>query len=331
MSSPLVSICVPCFNAEAYVGAAIESILAQTYAPIEVIVVDDGSSDRSAAIIASYHASGVRLVSANRKGASAARNLAFTQASGSFVLFMDADDLMGPDHVALLVASLNGASRRIAFGCWTRFTDKPAGPPPIVPDHYQDMGGPDWLCFDWIGGRPMLQCGMFLIPRLLLEEHGGWDERLSLIDDLEFFARIISKSDGMAYAPGACLYYRSGIPGSLSRQVSRQAYESAVMSCLLASAHLLAVQDSPSSRQACANLLQGFDYHFYPIPSDLRKQVLARISDLGGSKLEPEGPPVFHLLRRLIGWRAARRFQKLAHGLGQILVVFHAWLIKRTV
>lgn len=319
MSSPLVSICVPCFNAEAYIDAAIQSILAQTYVPIEIIVADDGSSDQSAAIIASYETSGVRLVSANHKGASAARNLAFAQASGEFILFLDADDLIGPDHVASLVASLNGATRRIAFGPWIRFTAKPAGPPLTVPSHYQDMEGPDWLCFDWIGGQPMMQCGMFLIPRRLLEEHGGWDERLSLIDDLEFFARVISICDGMAYAPGACLYYRSEIPGSLSRQVSRHAYESAVMSCLLASAHLLSVDDSLRARRACANLLQAFDYLFYPIPSDLRMQVLARISDLGGSTLEPEGPPIFHLLRRLIGWRAARRFQKLSHGLRQIL------------
>ena len=60
MTAPLVSVLIPCFNAERFVGAALESVLAQTYAPIEVIVVNDGSSDGSAAVLAAFCARGSR-------------------------------------------------------------------------------------------------------------------------------------------------------------------------------------------------------------------------------------------------------------------------------
>lgn len=313
MSKPLVSICIPCFNAEAYVGATIESVLAQTYSPIEVIVADDGSSDQSAAVIASYQPHGVRLVSTHHCGASAARNLAFAGSSGRFVLFLDADDLIDPNHVEALAAQLETADRRVAFGRWLRFTDKPTAPIARTPEHYRDMPGFEWLCRDWMDGAPMSQCGMFLIPRVLIEEHGGWDERLSLIDDLEFFARIVSRSDGVTYAAQACLHYRAGVAGSLSRQASRKAFESAVLSCLLAFEHVLSVEDSAWTRSICANLLQAFEYHFYPIFSGLSKRVRARVAELGGSDIEPKGPAAFHFLRRWIGWRAARRFQRLVN------------------
>jgi len=261
---------------------------------------------------------GVRLVSGNHKGAAAARNLAFSESAGSFVLYLDADDLIGPNHVELLVARLAENGRRVAFGRWERFSKKPAGAQVSEPEHYRDMPGIEWLCRDWIDGAPMVQCGMFLIPRTLIEAHGGWDERLSLLDDVEFFSRIIGKSDGLAYAPHACLHYRSDVPGSLSRQVSRAAYESAVMSCLLAVEHLISAEDSIRTRTACANILQAFEYQFYPMFSDLSAKVRARIVELGGSDLEPHGPPVFHLLRRWIGWRSARRIQQLANGISQL-------------
>ena len=313
MSNPLVSICLPCFNAERYIGAAIESVLAQTYAPIEVIVVDDGSSDGSAEVVGSYQANGVRLVSGHHMGAAAARNLALAHSSGRFVLFLDADDLIGPNHVESLAARLEETDRRLAFGRLARFSGNTAGAR-FSPDlHCHDLPGIEWLCRHWIGGAPVVQCGMFLIPSVLIKDHGGWDERLSLLDDFEFFSRIICKSDGLAYAPQACLYYRVGIPGSLSRQVSREAYQSACLSCLLAVEYLLAAQDSLRTRKACANMLQAFVYEFYPLFSDMRAKIGARMDELGESDIKPPGPLGFHLLRRWIVWHVAALFQKLAN------------------
>lgn len=308
---PLVSVLIPCFNAARYVGAALESVLAQTYAPIEVIVVDDGSTDGSAAEIAKFTDRGVALHTQASGNAAATRNRAYALSRGAFVLFLDADDMIAPDHVGALLARLEPGTRAVAMGQWDRFAQDPGEARFPVRPGYHDASGPDWLCDDWLGGAPMTQCGTFLIPRRLLEEVGGWDERLSLIDDFEFFARVLSNCGGSRFAPEARLYYRSGVGGSLSGQTSRKAAESAALSLLTGTGHLLAARDDACTRRAAANMLKTFDYTFYPAFRVLRRTLDVRIRELGGSDLEPVGPPGFHALRRWIGWRPARRIQQL--------------------
>jgi hypothetical protein len=225
------------------------------------------------------------------------------------VLFLDADDIIEPGHVASLIDALDGSQRHLAMGQWDRFRENIAEATFPARTNYRSAGPADWLSADWVGGAPMAQCGQFLIPRALLDQAGGWDEELSLIDDLEFFARLICASEGIRFTPHAKLYYRTGIAGSLSGQTSRKAAESAVRSLLLGTGHLLAVEDSARTRRACANILRTFDHTFYPRYADLRGIVERRVAELGGSDLTPVGPPRFHALRRWIGWRAARRIQ----------------------
>ena len=312
MSATLVSVLIPSFNAASYVGAAIESVLAQTHSPIEVIVVDDGSTDGSVAQIRAFADRGVVLLEQARGNAAAARNAAFGRSTGDFVLFLDADDLIAPRHIAALLDLLEPASRAVAMGQWDRFTHAPGEAAFPSRPGYHDATGADWLCEDWSSGQPMTQCGAFLIPRALLETVGGWDERLSLIDDFEFFARLLTQSAGVRFAPNARLFYRSGHGASLSAQTSRKAAESACLSLLTGTGHLLAARDDGQTRRASANMLKTFDYTFYPAFPDLRRKLAARIGELGGSDLPPVGPPGFHALRRWIGWRPARRVQQLA-------------------
>jgi glycosyltransferase involved in cell wall biosynthesis len=98
----LVSVVIPCFNQARFLPHAIESILAQTYSPIEIVVVDDGSPDDTAAVAKSYPS--VRLVSTTNQGLPTARNNGFAAATGSLVVFLDADDRLLPDAVARGVA-----------------------------------------------------------------------------------------------------------------------------------------------------------------------------------------------------------------------------------
>ena len=317
MTAPLVSVLIPCINAARYVGAAIESVLAQTYSPIEVIVVDDGSTDGSAAKVMAFADRGVVLVEQAKGNAAAARNRGFTQSTGAFVLFLDADDLIAPGHIAALLDRLRPGSKAVAMGQWDRFSQSPGDATFPAKPGYHDAFGVDWLCEDWLGGQPMTQCGTFLIPRCLLNDVGGWDERLGLIDDFEFFARLLSKGAGVRFAPEARLFYRSGIGGSLSARTSRRAAESACLSLLTGTGHLLAARDDRQTRRASANMLRTFDYTFYPAFPDLRRKLEARIRELGGSDLQPVGPPGFHALRRWIGWRPARRIQHLRNRLRQ--------------
>src|ERR687893_681850 len=92
MSAPLVSCIVPVFNGERYLQAALDSIFAQTYRSLEVLVVDDGSTDNTAAIVGSY-GDRVRYLQQDNHGPSAARNRGIEAATCEFIAFLDADDL----------------------------------------------------------------------------------------------------------------------------------------------------------------------------------------------------------------------------------------------
>lgn len=105
MSRPAISVVIPCYNAGRFLRETIDSILAQSYSPMEVIVVDDGSTDDSAAIAESYGPP-VRVVRQHNQGESVARNRGIEDARGDWIAFQDADDYWHPDKLSRQVASI---------------------------------------------------------------------------------------------------------------------------------------------------------------------------------------------------------------------------------
>jgi glycosyltransferase involved in cell wall biosynthesis len=125
---PLVSTIIPCYNAERWLAAAIDSALAQTHSRQEIIVVDDGSSDHSLAIAKPYARRGVQICVQSNRGAACARNHGLAVARGEYVQFLDADDLLAPDKIALQLARLAMApAGSIASSEWARFTNARTG------------------------------------------------------------------------------------------------------------------------------------------------------------------------------------------------------------
>lgn len=102
MPDPLVSVVIPVYNCAGYVGAAIGSALSQTYRPIEIVVVDDGSTDDTRAVVESF-GERVRYFRQEHSGAGAARNLGIRHARGEFVALLDADDLWANDKIELQI------------------------------------------------------------------------------------------------------------------------------------------------------------------------------------------------------------------------------------
>lgn len=117
MTQALVSIIIPCHNAERYVGESIESALAQTYVHKEVVVVDDGSTDSSLEVIRSFGKQ-IRCVTGPQKGGGAARNRGLGESRGEYIQFLDADDLLDPRKLELQTEVLRvaGTDLVISFG-----------------------------------------------------------------------------------------------------------------------------------------------------------------------------------------------------------------------
>lgn len=202
---PVVSVVTPCYNAEPFVAETIESVLAQTHPRVELIVVDDGSSDGSWDVIRSFD-DRVTAVQQPNSGVARARNLGAEHATGEFLLFVDADDLLAPDTVEALLSAADG-ERTIAACGWSRlvrrddeWTVVPAEMPfPLT--HEDPLQA--WLRGEWIAGCSLLW------PRSLFHEIGGYDETLTADEDGDLMYRALLAGARLAYADGGQSFYRA--------------------------------------------------------------------------------------------------------------------------
>ena len=112
-----VSVIIPCYNAERWLSEAIDSCLAQSYQPVEVIVVDDGSTDDSLKIIKSY-GDLITYRTGPNKGGNYARNLGFSLSKGSYIQFLDADDYLRPRKLEKQIQYLEETGADVVYGDW---------------------------------------------------------------------------------------------------------------------------------------------------------------------------------------------------------------------
>lgn len=308
----LVSILIPCYNAAPWLPATLESALAQTWPQVEIIVVDDGSTDNSLALARTFESRGVRVFTQANAGASAARNRAVREARGDFFQFLDADDLLSPGKIAAQIALLReGPARRIASCAWGRFTADPAAARFVDDAVFRDFDPLDFLVLAAETGA-MMHPSAWLVPRATAEQAGAWNESLSLNDDGEYFCRVLLASSGVAFCadPAAQSFYRSGLPGSLSQRRGDAARRSQFRSVELIERQLRAIEDSPRIRRAGASLYQRFVHDFFPHPPDLVREAEKRAAALGGpAYAAPPMGPKTAALARLVGWKAVWRLK----------------------
>jgi len=189
MSEPLVSVVMPAFEEEAFIAEALGSLLAQTYQPVEIIVVDDGSSDRTAEIAAAHD---VRLLRRPHRGSAAARNAGLAVARGEYWTIVDADDVMPPEGLCGQVAHLQQHPELgIVFGLTEAFVTPGQQRPP----HYSRA---------WENGPFPWHPTTMLARREVLDLVGPFDETRRLGEDIDWLARArnagvcVGRSDHVA-------------------------------------------------------------------------------------------------------------------------------------
>lgn len=197
MSAPLVSCIVPVYNGERFLGEALESILRQAHSPLEIIVVDDGSTDGTAAV-ASRFAPRVTYIHQANAGPAAARNLGLARSTGEFVAFLDADDVWADEKLAVQLA---------------RFRDRPELDACVA--HVQNFWIPELSAEaaqfrDHPRGQPIpgYVTAALLARRALFERIGPFDAALAHADAAEFFLRARRAGAVVELLPDVLLYRR---------------------------------------------------------------------------------------------------------------------------
>lgn len=311
MTPPLVSILIPCYNAAPWLAQTLESALSQSWPHKEIIVVNDGSTDDSHAILRAFEARGVHVIDQPNAGQSAAFNRAISAAQGDYYEFLDADDLLAPDKITRQIERLrNEPADAIASCRWGRFQDDPQQADFRADTLWTDLEPVEWLVRAWSEGQ-MMHGATYLVPAPLVRAAGGWREELALINDFEFFCRLMLHSSRILFCPEATTYYRSGLPSSLSGTKSPRAWKFAFQSIDLGTSHLLLRENSPRTRRACAAVWRSFIHGSYPVVPALEAEASLRVEALGEQVGTPEWGPKFTAVSSVLGWKFARRLQQL--------------------
>jgi glycosyltransferase involved in cell wall biosynthesis len=310
---PLVSILIPAYNSQETIADALRSAMAQTWPNLEIIVVDDGSTDETAAVVRRIAGRHIRLIQQPNQGAAAARNAAYAACQGDFIQWLDADDLLSRVKIAGQADAVerSASKRLLASGPWGSFLHRPARAEFRRTALWQDRSPADWLVQKMRNNLHM-QTATWLVTRELAELAGPWDTRLTSDDDGEYFCRVMMASVGTIFVNDARVYYRMSGSRSLSYLGwSNRKLDGLALSLRLHVRYLRSLEDSPRARDACAHYLQTWLPYLYGSRPDLVDELHHIARDLGITLQPPVLPWKYEWLRRIFGWRAARQTQLL--------------------
>jgi glycosyltransferase involved in cell wall biosynthesis len=309
----LVSILIPAYNAERWITETIESAVGQTWPNKEIIIVDDGSTDRTLAIARQFAGKGVAVVTQENQGAAAARNKGFALCQGDYIQWLDADDLLSPDKIARQMETAEQSqSKRTLFSCgWGYFIFRVNKARFVPTSLWCDLSPIEWLlrrCEENVYMNP----ATWLVSRELTDAAGRWDTRLvgGGIDDGEYFCRVFLANNGIRFVPDAKVFYRITGSSSLSHiGRSNKKMESLLLAMQLQIGHLRSVDDSERSRAACVNYIQVWLPNFYPDRPDIVKQLEQLASSLGGHLEAPRLSWKYAWIKKLFGSATAKHAQ----------------------
>lgn len=197
-----VSVIIPAYNQGHYLAAAIQSVLEQTYANVEVLVIDDGSTDNTAQVAQQFSDPRVRYIYQQNRGLSGARNTGIRHANGDFLTYLDSDDLFLPRKLELLLAELN-ARPQLGFVAGQAMPIDEVGQPIGKLFDQELPANPTHLLL----GNP-LHVGSVLLRRSWQERVGFFDETLRSYEDWDMWLRLALAGCPMGYVAQPVSLYR---------------------------------------------------------------------------------------------------------------------------
>jgi glycosyltransferase involved in cell wall biosynthesis len=302
----LVSVIIPCHNAERFLPETLESVARQTYKPLEIVLIDDGSTDRTRSLIESL-GPGVKAAYTQNKGAAEARNLGMGMARGEYLQFLDADDLLAPTAIEQRVGALQSSGASVAYSDWQRLVERKGSGTfesgETVARRIEDVHADrEVALFTNFWSPP----AALLYTRDAVSKIGGWKQHLAPIEDARFLLDAALTGARFAHVAGIGALYRMFDAPSHSRR-DPQRFVLAVLAN--------AIEIEALWRSACASLAPArrhalADCYGYVARSLFRSDpenfdiAVKRLSALQGGQVL-KWPRIAGALQRTIGHRAA--------------------------
>lgn len=313
----LVSVIIPCFNAQKWLEEAVVSALVQSYKSVEVIVIDDGSTDHSVDILKrlrAVHGERLRWESGPNRGGSHARNRGFAISKGDYIQFLDADDYIFPNKLARQVKALEEKGSDAVYGDWRYRHHLPDGN--SVLGMVKTCGPKTDFLESLLSNDRWLNPAAILFTREAVERSGGWDNGLKAAQDRDFFLSVALTGAKFAYQPGCDSIYREYGRVTVSTSCKRRWLDSHCVVMEKAERRLEEVgQLSSRYRKALAqayyNMGREYLYSDYPQLDEFKYSryliVLDKALTLDPQFKAEDRNPIHRLMQNLFDFRIAEQ------------------------
>jgi glycosyltransferase involved in cell wall biosynthesis len=314
----LVSVITATYNRAQWLAETVQSVYAQTYRPIELLIVDDGSTDATPELVEGWqrkcakdNSFNLRYLPQKNQGAPLARNLGLIESHGEFIQFLDSDDLLAPSKIAAQVQHLSACENKsVMYGQWRFFKN--------LQDYIEiydvhSKGDEENALGNWLGG-------WFVPPHSLLWQRkdvaqiGPWDESLAADQDGDFAMRFLLDGGKLVFCPSAWVYYRfhETPDSSIGAGSSSKAFESRYRVTRRIEENLTAEGVLEKYRSVLSLRYARLANRYATADKQLAKQCLEK-----SRKLSPDGrlPDIFSypLLSKLLGLTLKQRIGHWLH------------------
>lgn len=310
---PLVSIIIPCYNAEKYLAETLDSVLAQTYTSWECIIVDDHSTDNSLEIIQRYcknYPGKFTLFTNPRKGACAARNVGFEHSTGDYIQYLDADDLISYNKLEVQLNLISNNQDVLSTCYWGRFFKSIDDYLPENQCSFKNYNSSIELLQDIWLKEEMFANSVWLTPRKLIERAGLWNENLLVNQDGEFFFRVLLHAKKIFFSHKAHVYYRTGANNVVSKSFTEEKLASRLMSYKLYE-KILEIDSTQRTKQALSKNYMDFIYRNYPKNMHLTNQAKEYIKSLNVKVKPLTGGKLFKKTANILGFYNTLKLRSL--------------------
>lgn len=304
-ASIVVSVIIPCFNAQATIAETLDCVFQQSQPGIEIIAVDDGSTDETLTILESY-VPAIRVVSGPNGGASKARNIGTALARGEYIQYLDADDLLTPDAIKTRIRALELTGAGVAYCDFQYFGMSPSGGRVMgqtVARFFADVDPDPSLAAATAFWAPPVA---LLYTRTAVEAAGTWNEALPMIEDSRFLFDAITAGATLVRVEGVSAYYRV-TPGSLSR-CNKPEYVRCVYrnGCDIQRIWEAEGELTPARRKALSWIFRTSAFEFLKLDLPEFESAIARYQSLSGQRRDFLS--MAHLCSPFVGRRATLTF-----------------------